>query len=464
MGTVETAIAQHVSRSRFEDLPPEVVAAAKEKVLDTLGVMVAGSAAPGCDAIAGVLAGWGGTPESTIVVNGGRLPAPHAAQVHGSWAHADEFCDNDDRQALKASATVIPVALALAEARGASGKDLIAAAAVGIDLGCRIGLALNPQPASIGRDEGVFSGAAAGARILNLSEEGVLNALAIGYTQLAVAGLGMASPSLTKRLIPGQVNRAAAWAAVLAQRGFPAGREALQGTQGYYRRFRGVEGNAERLLDGLGERWEVTHCPKPYPSGRFTHHPIDAALALRDEGRFALEDVQGITITMSKRAILAIGGGLGGEDLAAKRCPRGVVDAQTSAPYTVAVALRKGSVTLADFTEAAIRDTANLALSSKAIEVWRPEFDAWPEFITPAAVEVRLRSGQALSKTVEWAKGNAKNPCSPWEMRAKFLACVANAALPLSPRSVDQAMEMAANLEDVRDIGALLRLLVSPRA
>ena len=204
MGVVESTIARHIVRVRYEDLPRQVVEATKEKVLDTIGVMIAGSGAPGSDIVASQLAEWGGKGESNVVVTGRRLPAPHAAQIHGGWAHADEFCDSDDRQTCKPSATVVPVALALAEARGATGKDLILAIALGVDLACRIGMALRPQPASIGRDEGVFSGAAAGAKVLGLDEEGVLNALGIGYTQLAPAGMSTQSPSLTKRLIPGQ--------------------------------------------------------------------------------------------------------------------------------------------------------------------------------------------------------------------------------------------------------------------
>jgi len=187
MGAVETTIARHIVRAKYEDLPAKIVDVVKEKVIDTIGVMIAGSAAPGCDLIEAQLVDWGGKPESTVLVSGARLPAPHTVQIHGSWGHADEFCDSDDRNTLKASATVIPLAMAFGEIRACSGQDLILATALGLDLGCRMGLALNPQPSSIGRDEGVFSGAAAGAKIMGLDEEGVLNAMGIGYSPRQIA-------------------------------------------------------------------------------------------------------------------------------------------------------------------------------------------------------------------------------------------------------------------------------------
>ncbi len=459
MGVVESTIARHIVRVRYEDLPRQVVEATKEKVLDTIGVMIAGSGAPGSDIVASQLAEWGGKGESNVVVTGRRLPAPHAAQIHGGWAHADEFCDSDDRQTCKPSATAVPVALALAEARGATGKDLILAIALGVDLACRIGMALRPQPASIGRDEGVFSGAAAGAKVLGLDEEGVLNALGIGYTQLAPAGMSTQSPSLTKRLIPGQVNRAAAWAAVLAGQGFVSGREMLQGSRGYYRTFRREEGDQDELTQDLGTRFEVAHCPKPYPSGRFTHQPIDAALALRKEHRLDPEEIERITVGMSRRCIMAVGGGLDGAGLASKQAPRGVVDAQTSIPYNVAVALRKGSVTLGDFSDEAIRDPGVLALSSRSVEQHRPELDDFPDFITPAIVDVTLKGGTTLSKKVTYAKGHVSNPCTPEEMKEKFWACVGHAVLPLSQPRIEQAVRQLDDLESVKDVGGILGLL-----
>jgi 2-methylcitrate dehydratase PrpD len=460
MDTVEETIADHVVRLRYEDIPSTTVGLVKEKILDTIGVMIAGSSAPGCDLIEQQLTAWGGAPESTVLVSGARLPTAAVAQIHGSWGHADEFCDSDDQNALKASATVVPLALAFGELRGCSGRELIRAVAVGLDLARRIGLAVEPPHGAISRDEGVFSGAVAGAAVLGLSQEQVLDAMAIGYSQLAVAPMDMASPSLTKRLAPGQVNRAAAWAVTLAARGFPAGRGFLHGPQGYFQRFRGREGRLDALTDGLGRRFEIEHCPKPYPSGRICHAPIDAALALRRDERVTPDVIEQITIAMSTRAMRAIGGGPDGEQLAVKRAPAGVVDAQTSAPYNVAVALLNGAVTLDDFTESAIRDPAVLALTAKTIEVVDEREDDFPAFITPATVHIRLSSGATLSQRIAYAKGNPNNPCTEQEMTDKFWQCVGRSVPSLDAADLDAAFDLMNHLDDVPDIAAIVGLLV----
>ncbi|MDO8567291.1 MAG: MmgE/PrpD family protein [Dehalococcoidales bacterium] len=462
MPEVERVLAKHIVKTSYKDLPLAIIATVKERIMDTVGCIIAGSAAPACDLIAQELISWEGKPESTVIILGNKLPSAHAAQIHSSWAHAYDFDDNDDRNACKGSVSVVPVSLALAERVQASGKDLILAVALGLDLGCRFGLALRPTTLPTGRDDGYFGATAAGAKLLGLDEESILNAWDIGYTQLAAAPIDIVAPSLTKRLIAGQVARAAVWAVLMAKRGFPAGRGFFHGEKGYYCYFRKQEGDLDKLTVELGTRFEVKHCPKPYPSCRFTHAPIDATLSLVKENRFSENDVESITVSLSQRAMGSVGGLPDEKLLAQKRKPVAVVDAQFSAPYTIAVTIRKKCAPdLKDFTAEALRNPDTLALAARVTPAFSSEFDQWPEYISPALVEIRLKDGKVLRKQVSRPKGHYSNPASPAELRAKFMSCLENAGKPFPARTVEQALKFMDKLEEAKDITPLFSLLTA---
>lgn len=454
-------IARHVTGLRYETIPSEVVRVAKERILDTLGVIVAGSAAPGCDKVVDLVRDWGGKRQSTVLVYGDKVPAPHAALANATMGHANDFDDNDDRNAFKGSAATVSAALAVAEYKGGvSGNELILSVCLGLDLGCRMGLALAPRPTSIHRDSNYFGSAMTAAKLLGLDEEQVLNALGLAYCQIAKAPLSTISPALTKRLMAGLSSKGGVFAAMLARKGFVSGRNIFQGEKGYFMQFRGREGNLEELTADLGKRFEVHHCPKPYPSCRFTHHPIDAALSIVREHDLKPDDVEAVNTYLGHRAFTDCGGAEP-TVLERKRHPRGVVDAQFSIPYTVAVAIVKRKVKLEDFTEGAVKNPDILRIADKVTPILEPEFDKTSNFITPARVEIRTKDGRSLSKRVDQAKGNSLNPLSADELMEKFRGCIAFASKPLSKKAVEEAITMVNDLETVADVSEIPKLFTS---
>ncbi|MDP2954684.1 MAG: MmgE/PrpD family protein, partial [Chloroflexota bacterium] len=358
--------------------------------------------------------------------------------------------------------TVVPAALAVAEAKGGvSGKEFITAVCQGLDVGCRIGLATNPKPSHAGAPApGYFGSAVACAKVLGLDEEQVLDAMSISYCQLAVGGLSIIAPALTKRLTAGFSARAGAFAATLASRGFPGSRGIFQGERGYFPLYRGREGDLETLTQDLGKRFEITHCPKPYPSCRFTQAPIDATFALLKEYKLRPEDIHEVRVYLSGRAI-HIGGGVDGALLSRKRRPLGVVDAQFSAPYTVATAIVKGRVAIADFAPSALSDPVVLAMAERVVPVLDRKLDDVPDIITPAVVEIKTRDGRSLERRVDHAKGSPQNPMTPEELREKFWGCVAEAARPLARARVEKAASLLEHLETVRDVREIAPLLAA---
>ncbi|MCS7001340.1 MAG: MmgE/PrpD family protein, partial [Dehalococcoidia bacterium] len=124
----------------YESLPPDVRQSVKERALDSIGICLAASAEGLGDGVAALVEAWGGAPAAGVIGRDGRFPAPSAALVNGTLAHSLDFDDTHLPSVLHPSASIVPAALAMAEATGATGEDLIAAIAVGIELCVRVGM------------------------------------------------------------------------------------------------------------------------------------------------------------------------------------------------------------------------------------------------------------------------------------------------------------------------------------
>ncbi|MFZ0717981.1 MmgE/PrpD family protein, partial [Mycobacterium sp.] len=136
-------IARFAVSLRYEDLPSDVVAAVKSNILDTLSCALAGSSAEGIAEVADLVYGWGGTPEASVFVLGGKVPAHHAAWLNSGMAHARDYDDTHDAAILHAGVSTVPAAIAAAQLSGDhSGQDLIVAVAAGLEVMCRLGVAV----------------------------------------------------------------------------------------------------------------------------------------------------------------------------------------------------------------------------------------------------------------------------------------------------------------------------------
>ena len=457
---LEQKIARHVVNTRFDDLPAEAVAATKEHILHTLATVLAGSAAPGAAEMIAVLEETGGKPESSILGHGVRVPAAHAAMANSMMGHAQDFDNNDDRIAYKTSVCAVPSALAVAErVAPASGRDFLTAACVGIDLGIRMGLAVQPYPAHSQSPElGPFAAAAAAAKLLGCDEDQTWDALGIALCGVALLGVSTAGLTYSKRYAAGAASRNGVFAALLAARGFRARQGVFAGPGNFFRGAWKSEADAARLLGGLGRGFEVVNVgPKGYPSCRYTHAAIDGALAIAAAKDFAIGNVERIRVAVGRRDYDVVFGGDAGIGL--KQTPQSVVDAQFSIPYTVATALVRRRVFLDDFTADAIRRPEIVAIAQKVEPVIREEFDAWPYDVKPCEVEVTTRDGRRHVQRIDYARGNPRNPVPHEEIRANFLACAERTPKKLPRENVERARELIETLESVKDVREITRLL-----
>ena len=325
-----------------------------------------------------------------------------------------------------------------------------------------MGLAVTPYPTHSQSPElGPFAAAAVAAKLMKLNEEQILDALGLALCGVATVGVSTSGMSYSKRFEAGAASRNGIFAALLASKGFKAQQPVFVGRGNYFITVWKNEADLEVLLAGLGKTFEVVNVgPKPYPSCRYTHAPIDGALALVSEHAICAADIDEVRVSVGRRDFEVVFGGP--EGLSTKQAPQSVVDAQFSIPYTVAAAIINRRVFLEDFSSEAIQRPDVISLARKVKPLVRDEFDNWPITVRPCEVEIITRRGERFVKRVDYAKGNPQNPVPLAEIRENFVACARRTPFELSNENVLEARDMIENLERVNDVAGILTRLSVP--
>jgi 2-methylcitrate dehydratase PrpD len=279
------ALAQHVCRTSYADLPASAVESARRDILDTFGCMLGGSGSPGIGELFAVVSRWGGLAESRVLLRGLSLPSPQAALLNASMGHALDFDDTlDTGGSIHPGVSVLGAVLSISDSLGnVTGKELLLAVALGLDVSCRIALASTVdrgwhRTAAMG----VFGAAASAGQLLRLKPEQMLASFGIAYSQAAGNRQCILDGALSKRLQAGQAASAGVFSAVLAQTGFTGAHNIFDGRFGFFELYQPNGADPSVLLRDLGTvfRGEALSY-KPYPCGRPQHAAIDAALAAR---------------------------------------------------------------------------------------------------------------------------------------------------------------------------------------
>ena len=331
-------LAEFVIGTRARDLPPDLFDLAKLYVLDYLGVALYGATKPWSRVVARRarrLAGGGGGP-ATVLGAGWRAAPELAVLVNGAAGHAFELDDVHDESGCHPGTVVIPSALAVAEDRGASGADVLAAVVLGYEVMCRVGLAVG-NPGHIVRGfhptgtQGPFGGAAAAGRLLGLDAGRMVDALALaasfagGLMEFSLSG------GMVKRLHAGRAAEGGVLAAYLAGDGLTGPATALEGRYGFCAAFTDTP-DLGSLTDRLGERWAIREITvKPYACCSELHSMIDAVRAIKDAHAFDPGDVDRVVIEVASKVVEQ--NGLDGTT--------SIMAAQYSAPYNAALALAR---------------------------------------------------------------------------------------------------------------------------
>jgi len=443
------SLAQHVCRTDYADLPASAVESARRDILDTFGCMLGGSGSPGIDKLFAVLSHWGGREESRVLLRGARLPAPPTALLNASMGHALDFDDTlDTGGSIHPGVSVLGSVLAVCDSLGGrSGRDVLLAVALGLDVSCRIALACTldrgwHRTAAIG----VFGATAAAGKLIGLTPEQMLAAFGIAYSHAAGNRQCILDGALTKRMQAGQAASAGVFSAVLAHTGFTGARNIFSGRFGFFELYQPDGYDASVLLRDLGGAFRSEELSyKPYPCGRPLHAAIDAALAARAQLNIEHPDeIESITIEADP---------VGHRDQfgrgPAKRRPTQVVEAQFAQPFLVATALVHGSVGIAEVDGLGNRSV--LALSDRIAGVAR---DGRPK--GSLSITVRTTDGRSVTLEASTPIGSPDKPLTNAQLETKFRDCARNAVQPLSEASVDGVLAAIGRLETLPDARELM--------
>ena len=406
-------LAELVAEARWEDLPAAVRHEGVRSFVNWLGCAIGGARHTGEAAAARVAAAaFGGAPGATLLGMRRRGDPMAAALVNGISSHVLDFDDTHEGTLIHPSAPILSATLALAEARGADGAELLAAFVLGVEAACRVGAAVSPAHYDAGwhitGTAGAIGAGAAAARLLRLDAE--RTAWAIGLAATQPVGLRVHFGAMAKSFHPGRAAQNGMLAALLAAEGFDAAPDAIEGRRG----FAAVLSAAfapERIAEELGERWEIMrNTYKPFACGLVVHPVIDLCLRLRAEPGFSAGEVERVRLRVHPLVM----------DLTGKKEPTSGLEGKFSVFHAAAVALLDGAGGEAEFSDARVR-ASEVAELRRRVEAVVDEACGRTE----AEVVVAVRGGAELRASTATPLGSLGNPMSDDGLGAKFLGLAA---------------------------------------
>jgi 2-methylcitrate dehydratase PrpD len=453
--SITDELVSNLLETRFEDFPQDVVELAKYAVIDGVGCVVGGANDTGCPMIIELIQEWGGKEESTILVHGVRAPSHNVALANAVMARSfdygmvDMFVEGEVRPS-HIGETLVPTAVAVAEQQAMSGRELLTAFILGEDLVARVMAASIPKITWDITGTGNTLGATAlTGRLLGLDNRKMVHAFGIALNQMGGTTQNLIERVHGFKLGQGLSAQRGIFSVKLAGKGFTGVKDPLTGNLGYFELF-SPDYQPEVLTRNLGRKFysEVTF--KPYPSCRGTHGAIDCSLEIVKKHDIEAEEIDEVIIMIPEQSYPPIIR----EPFTMGIVPH--VDAIFSLPYTVACALLRGSVSVEHFTDEAMNDP-RIAEMTKKVKIDIQEFPH--ESYLASTVNVRMKDGRELSAHVNVPKGNeVDNPLTREEKRDKFRGNV-RFSNKVSPDDCEKALHLLENLEDIEDVGEIVRLL-----
>lgn len=451
--SVSALLADYVATTGCADIPAHAVDCAKLFLLDTLAVAWAGSDAPGCREVFEMMRDQGGRPEAMTWAYGARLPASTAAFVNGMSSGALDYDALGRDAPVHVNIVVLPAALAIAERQRTSGRDFLAALVVGSDIAYRVAAACTHPPRGFHFTSAasVFGAAAAAAKLLGLDATGIRHALGIAYTQVSGTKQVMIEPSLSKRTLSAFAARAGVDAALMAQRGITAPGGIFEGEFGFFRLYE--NGDPARLLDALGSRFDsVDLSVKQFPSCGCNHTTLAAMLRFIRRYDLAPDDVTAVEVTVPPEIDRLVG---------MPYDPSGdaQVAAQFSIRYSIACALVRRRLGLAEIQESAARDPAIAAHIGKVTLKVDPTLRGSRG---PIELRVQTRTHGELACREEHVPGSREAPLEPRDIDDKFNECFGLGVSPLADTEIETLTRRTNALETVADMATFFDGIARP--
>jgi 2-methylcitrate dehydratase PrpD len=376
-------------------------------ILNWLGCAIGAATHPAMDAAVAAMSELESAPRATVYGRTERMDVASAALVNGISSHLFDYDDTHPVNLVHPAGPVVATALALAERHGRSGRELVDAVVIGVDVSCRVANVIHPEHYDRGwhitGSAGVLGAAAAAARLLRL--DAPASAMALGLAASQPVGLREQFGTMAKPFHPGAAARAGLTAALLARHGFTASPVALEGKRGYARVVSDRQ-HWERGIAGLGEQFEIdANTFKPYACGLVIHPCIDACLTLREQHGLGPDEITDIGLRVHPLVL----------ELTGKTEPVTGLEGKFSVFHGCAAALVIGRAGESEFQTPIVLRPDVVALRRRI----RAEADASIAHES-AHVTMTCRDGRVLQHRVAHALGSLERPMGDRDLDAKF--------------------------------------------
>lgn len=460
---VTRQVAEFVVGTSYADIPARVMKLAKRSATDCVAAALAGCCSPVGKAVTGHIRGLVGPAQAAVIGGGFRTGAPDAAWANGTIAHALDY-DDGGAKVGHPSVLVLPAALSLGDHLQASGREVLAAYVLGLEVQGKVALCSSYRAGEGGFDHHGFYGSlgatAVAAKLLRLDVE--QTRMAFGIAAGMACGLHVNHGTQMEPMVAGNACRNGIVAALLARDGVTASADIIEERDGLCHSFMGADKlNTALLADSLGKPFYVESPGlglKKYPSCMFTHRPLDALLQLvRDHG-LSDEQVVEVEVGTSEKA----------QKVLSFSEPENGYQGKFSMQHCMAAALVDGNISLATFSEERVRDPRIRETRAKVRLIY-PDLPLFPGLTasepgrqyTGNPVTVRLKDGRSYTARVDVLRGDPALPLTDNELATKFTDC---AHLVLSPEAAQPTLRLLLHLEEVPNVRQLMELLMLARS
>lgn len=439
-------LAEFIYGLSYDDISKDAIAKAKLCLLDWMGVTVGGYVSGQIDmeSMIRALSPFFGQPQATLITKNRKVDVINAALINGTASHFLDYDDVHMGMVGHPTVPVVPAVLAVGEHRGSSGKKLIEAIVAGIEVECRIGEAVNPEHYAAGWHAtatlGCFGACAAVAKLIGLNADSTVSALGIAGTQ--AFGLQQSFGTMCKPFHAGKAASNGIIAAVLAENGFTAPQQILEGQAGFGKAF--SQKFDDSKISNFGQPFEIEGVVyKRYASCYLTHPIVRCMLEIRAKYQPVVSKVNSVEVKSSSAAVTVAG----------KPEPQTGLEGKFSIKYCTALALLKGRAVDSDFTDESVKEPDIRNLMSK-ITVTSEE-SLLP---TETEISVKMNDGTQITERLELSSKDRAVSIAEWEstLKAKAADLLKTA---FSPVKVDKIIHAIEDLDKVGNIQQITKLL-----
>jgi len=444
-------LARFVTDTRIGDIPPEVLDGARAAIIDTVGCALAGTIEPAGEIAAAWVQQTGARGQSTVWGRELRSSPAEAAFANGIASHALDFDDSLPSLRGHPSTTMVPAALAVAEAVSASGEEVLATYALGLEVAGKLGRATGPGHYFHGwhatATVGVFSATAVAARLWKLDTAQLQTAWGLAASQ--TSGLVRNFGTMTKPFHAGHAARTGMLSAWMAHHGFTA-HTSIFDDKGFFSTYgRGDGEPLATLLEALGKPWEMLSPAiyvKRWPCCYCNHRPVGGILQLIADHDISADEVEAVEIGFTRGSDDALGG----------PNPQTGLEGKFSMEYVAAATLLDRKLTLETFTDPMVQLPEARALTAK-VRRYRVD-DPKLQSSKFGYTDVAIKTGRGVfSMRAERVSGSPEWPMTVAERKEKFTDC---ASRVLGARGADALHDALSRLGSLPDVTAVMEAAV----